>query len=257
MTIPGVIALTKESVGFVFGNIGTLVRHLRIIFPVLLFLMILEIVGTSNGMAFMPAVTLIPNFILMCLFVLSWHRVSLMGTGSDHSIDPFNLRQYDWGFIGIVLLLGLIPAVPLFLVGFAVGYANGTGANINPGFAGLLLIPIMIALFVVLTKLYFVLPARSVGVKLTFREAWMISRGATWPVIGSMMLMGVGLMIAAFIFLFVFGIIAGLFGGGEMSTVSAFILMVPILVIQFLFGAIYITLLSRAYRWGAENNTTV
>lgn len=255
------VSLAKQSGSFVFENMDVLFRHLRYIFPLLAVLGFIESLAVEQEMKWVPVALVVPNFIFLSLFVLSWHRASLRGTGEDHSINPFNASQYDLKFIGIMLLLGLIPVAAGFFSGLAVGFLTKIiGISHETGiFLFLLLgIPLILFLLITLVRMYFVLPARSVGVKIGFGEARKISKGAVWPVIGANIVFSLGTAVAVLLCGVVFGVAIGLLTGqGPENWVAKYVVSLPGIFLGLVYIALNVTALSRAYRWGAENNPTL
>lgn len=260
MSKPGVISLTKQSAAFVFGNMGVLLRHMRYVFPLLALLSFIEALAAQQEMKWVPIALLIPNFIFLSLFVLSWHRASLQGTDHDHSINPFVGSQYDFKFIGIMFLLSMIPVAAGFVCGLSVGILSKViGVSDQTGKMILLLlgVPVVLYLLIVMVKMYFVLPARSVGVKLSFGEARKISKGAVWPVIGSNILFSIGTAAAVLLCGAVFGVIIYAITRQEPDWVAQYVLSLAGTFLGLVYIALNVTALSRAYRWGAENNPVV
>ncbi|HEU4839154.1 MAG TPA: hypothetical protein VFS88_07075 [Micavibrio sp.] len=260
MNKPGAISLAKQSGSFVFDNMNMLMRHLRYLFPLLALLSFAEAFCAQQEVKWVPIALLIPNFIFLSLFVLSWHRASLRGTGEDHSINPFDISQYDFRFIGVMFTLALVP--------LAAGVVFGAAAGILTKIAGLpdqtekalfllLGVPLIALLLITMVKMYFVLPARSVGVKLGFGEARKISKGMVWPVIGANILFSTGMALAVILCGGVLGFVLYVVTGQEANWISKYIVSLVGLLFGLVYIALNVTALSRAYRWGAENNSSV
>ena len=260
MDKPGVISLTKQSAGFVFDNKNVFLHHVRYLFPLMALLSFGETFAAQQEMKWVPFALLIPNFILLSLLALSWHRVSLRGTNEDHSINPFNVSQYDFKFIGIMLGLGFIPVAAGLVSGVAVGISTKVlDISEKTGDVLFLLVgvPIILFLAITLVKMYFVLPARSVGVKIGFDEARKISKGMVWPVIGASILFSIGMLLSAMLCGGVLGFVLYAVMGEQADWFSEYILSLVGLFLGFVYIALNVTSLSRAYRWGAENNPVV
>jgi hypothetical protein len=260
MDKPGPISLAKQSASFVFGNMDMLLRHLRYLFPLLALLSFAEAFCAQQEIKWVPFALLIPNFVFLSLFVLSWHRASLRGTDEDHSINPFDVSQYDFRFIGVMLVLALIPVAAGFVFGLSVGISSKVvHLSEQTGKALFLLVgvPVILFLAIALVKMYFVLPARSVGVKLGFGEARKISKGMVWPVIGANILFSLGTALAVVLCGGVLGFVLYAVTGQEANWISKYIVSLVGLFLGLVYIAVNVTALSRAYRWGAENNSSV
>jgi hypothetical protein len=260
MNKPGAWSLAKQSISFVFDNMNVFLHHVRYLFPLMALLSFIEALAAQQEMKWVAFALLIPNFIFLSLLALSWHRVSLRGTNEDHSINPFNGSQYDFKFIGIMLGLALIPVAAGFVSGVTVGILSKViDISDDTGKALFLLVglPVILFLAIALVKMYFVLPARSVGVKLSFDEARKISKGMVWPVIGANILFSIGMALVIMVCGGVLGFVLYAVTGQEANWISKYVLSLVGLFLGLFYIALNVTSLSRAYRWGAENNPVV
>lgn len=266
MSKPTVFTLAGDAKNFVFANLDALKNQAMLLFPMVLVLEFLNSLGRGYDMRWIEALTAIPLILVYACFALSWHRTSLMGPGVSQPVNPFSLEKRDWGFIGVFFgfiflpfLVGLLYGV---VVGIMVGIADRTVGKAVSVIIVLIAIPIFIWGLITLIRLSFLLPARSVGVKLTFAEARRSSKGVLWPLIGTGMVFAlmyiIPLLIYGMIVAAIVGVGAMASGAENVTTPSMalvqFIISVPILAVNFLITALNITALSRAYQWGIKNN---
>ena len=258
MSKPGAWALSGEAKNFVFSNFGVLKHHLKIVFPMILLVEILNQVGYIADIKFMPLVTLFPALVLYACFALSWHRSSLRGADDAHMVNPLRLDREDFKFINIFLALAIVPTLVIFLIGFLYGLSAGVGGR-AVAYAGILFV-LIAGFFLVRAMLQFSfkLPARSVGVALTFRQARQVSKDMLWPLIGAGMIFGLLFLIVLVAYSGVIGAIVYFVSGdvepeGMKLGFVQFVLSVPVYMAAFVLMALNITALSRAYQWGMQN----
>lgn len=260
MSKPSVFTLAGESKNFVFSNLGVLKEHATILFPIVLVLELINSIGVGFHMQWMPLVTIIPSLVVYACFALSWHRVALVGV-DVRPVNPFHLGKADWGFVGIFFALMFLPFLIMFVGGFVLGFLAGLGGNPGKVIFGLAIIPLCIWIIIITLRFSFFLPARSVGVKLSYAEAKRSSKGLLWPFFGSSLLFGLMYLIPLLIYGIIVAAILGtaaLEGNANTMTPSMalvqFIITVPVLAANFILAALNITALSRAYQWGIKNN---
>ena len=255
-----VFGLSADTKNFVFSNLDVLKSHLKFIFPMTLLLLVLEQIGLLTGHEWVRHATIIPKIALYAAFALAWHRTSLMGPSSDHAVHPFHVTKDEWKFIGIFLAITLIPAV---VMGGMSGAALMVSHTQSKGVAITVLLGMIVAMIVgsiFLLRLYFILPARSVGVHLTLRDAMKVSKGATWPAFGATIIFFMIFLLAATLYSSTVMAVIGMgTEGGDGKDVSnfgvgfiQFLLSIPVLAAMFLLTALNVTTVSKAYRWGME-----
>lgn len=263
MTKLTVFGLSAETKDFVFSNLDVLRTHLKIIFPMTLLLLVVEQIGMLTGHEWVRHATIIPKLALYAAFALAWHRTSLMGPSEGHSVHPLHITKDEWKFIAIFLAITLIPAV---IMGGMSGAALMVSHTQSKGIAIAVLLGMIVAMIVgsvFLLRLYFILPARSVGVHLTVRDAMKVSKGATWPALGATIIYFMIFLLAATIYSSTVMAVIGMgTEGGDGRNVSdfgvgfiQFLLSIPVLAAMFLLTAMNVTTVSKAYRWGMENNS--
>ena len=258
-TKPGVFALSKQATDFVFANVPLFLNHIKIVFPLILFCAFLKqagLIAQEKWVAY--SLTPVTLFLYAC-FALAWHRSSLSGPDKAHERNPLNLGRDDWGFI--TLFIGVSGAFGLSLGGL--GYVvetilpqYGDGILVAGSLAALALIYVCMFLFI---RASFLFPARSVGVRLSWKEAGRASKGMIWPLIGANIIFGLLFTVAFSVYTFVAGFIAAFAAGGQgFGRIEAIgiglVLSAPILLGVLFVLALSVTTLSRAYQWGIQNN---
>lgn len=253
-----VFNLVGEAKDFVFSNLDVLKSHLIVIFPFVLLFELINNFGEAFGATWVALLTFIPILYLYGCFALSWHRSSLMGASPDHAVNPLELRPENKGFILLFFGVAGLPFLFGILMGAGVGLAS-VGGEIALGIALIIAIPVSIWGIIQLIRISFLLPARSVDVKLSLADARRASRG----LIGKIFLSGVVVTFAFSLVIMLYALIVGLVvgiitTGSEPSPLTTgltmFILGIPMIVAGFVYTAINVTILSRAYQWGIQNN---
>lgn len=259
MSKPTVFGLSGEAKNFVFSNIPLFFNHIKIIFPLLLVVNIIKQAGQMEHAQWvawsMSAVTL---FIFAC-FALAWHRSSLTGPDKAHEVNPVTLKNDDWKFIGIFVVVSAIFGITMEALNHIANDAlpdYGRGIALVGGIGLLILMGVLILFFI---RASFLFPARSVGVKLSWADAKRASKGLLWPLIGSNIIFVLIFSVAFSVYVFIVGFIVTVARGGAAPSgmegfAVDFLLSIPVLLATLLLGALWITSLSRAYQWGIQNN---
>jgi hypothetical protein len=255
-----VFSLTKESISFVFSNAGILKDHLKIIFPAILLVSLIEKIGQMYELKWIVFVTLVPMMYLYACFALGWHRSSLTAPSSSHMVNPFNMRKEDMKFVYVYFGLAFVPFVVAIILGALFGLATTSGNTGLIALAGVLLVSGSIFLFIQLLRVSFLLPAQSVGVSLTLSDARKASRGLIWKLLSAGAIVSFLFLICMFIYGLIVGLTVGVMSKGAepdkiMTGAVGFIFEIPILIAAMFVTAITVTMLSKAYQWGMQNNS--
>src|SRR5688572_18678211 len=111
-------SLAHESIRFVFSNKDILKRHLMIIFPLFLGLMLAKHFVVVYKIEWASLVLLLPLSYLTSCFFLTWHRVSLRGPG-EKPYNPLDLNgsaiRFHLMFFAIFLSLDGINRVMAYI----------------------------------------------------------------------------------------------------------------------------------------------
>jgi hypothetical protein len=256
---PGVFALSKQATDFVFSNVPLFFNHIKVVFPLLIFCAVLKQAGLLAEAKWVGyAVAAVTLFLYGC-FALAWHRSSLIGPDNAHEENPLTLKGDDWNFIA--LFMGISGTFGLSMDGL--GYlATVVLPKYGDGIAmlgGIVVLGVMGFVMLMFIRASFLFPARSVGVKLTWKDARKASKGLIWPLIGTNIIFGLLFVVAFSVYAFVASFIAQIAAGGaSLGRIEAIgtglVLSIPILLAAFFLVALCITALSRAYQWGVQNN---
>ncbi|GGX56368.1 hypothetical protein GCM10007385_26340 [Tateyamaria omphalii] len=132
---------------------------------------------------------LIPAFLLMAIgylmMIAAWHRFVLLPLEQrDEGYTPS--AGIVLGYLGRSILLGLLItliALPLFV---PVGLV---GAGAGEVMAGIVAIPLVVLLGWLLFRWSLILPACTIGRKMTFRESWDASKPLALTIVGIMIIL--------------------------------------------------------------------
>ncbi len=256
---PGSFALAKESAQFVFTSMGILFHQIKILFPAMLVLSLIDILCDVYAIQYVPFATALISVYLYACLALTWHRYSLSGNIPSSPINPLSISREDFKFIRLFFLLAIIPV----LMGVALGAIAGGGQAVA-GQAGLvmaflIIIPVFIYAFIQFLRYSFKLPAKSLGVDLSFADAKRASRGMISRILLAGFFIGVAAAMVLLVYAIISGISVGFASGGEepgdiAKVIMGVVLGAPVLLIFVVLTAINITILSKAYQWGIQNN---
>jgi hypothetical protein len=143
------------------------------------------------------------------LFAVAWHRF-LLGHEAPRPVPRLAARHLR--FLGLALLLGLLPMAPLVLAGWL-------EQDPEPGFQGLPALLVLLGLVWFLPGLYLALrwsltlPAAAVDVALTRAQSWQATRGKAAPLILAPLLAGLLVFAASAVAFLLLGGLAGPTGG--------------------------------------------
>lgn len=254
-----VMKLVGDSKNFVFSNLHILKDHAKIIFPMVLLLQLANNIAQATELKWVPLLTIIPILFLYGCFALSWHRTSLMGASSSHAINPLEWNKKDNGFMLLFFGLALVPMLCGVVIGAVFGGAYASGNTIVIGLAVIAVIAASIYAFLQIIRFSFKLPAKSVDVTLSMDDAKRASKGQIGKMIGAGVI--IGLVYGATILLYglVVALTVGMVVSGEeptpmMTGIMTFLFGVPVTAAGFVLVALNVTVLSKAYQWGIQNN---
>jgi hypothetical protein len=246
--------VANEAIDFVFSNIHVLKKHLLLLFPAFLLLALVNHYAIMYESEFVIVIKILMAYLISC-FALTWHRVALRG-GDE---KPHRLLDFS----GKAIMFHMV-FFAIYIVMSGIDFAMKK-LEANPEFIeqnAILSIAALIAAFAAfyfLMRFMFALPAQSVGVTLSFKDVWRSSRGQVGPLILSGLYVGFLMVMAVMIYSVVMSAInMFVIGGAEISKNMAagvsFFLSVPIYAAMFLYGAVEVTVLSKLYQAGMQNN---
>lgn len=259
MSSPGIVALSREALDFMRGNVRTFAAHLKFALPLILLLAVVQKAMEFYGYGHLSVFLMAPSFFIYGCFVLSWHRVSLNGPDSAKPVNPFTITGGDFKFI--LTFAGLAGTLSFVLGGMpylAEKLIPAEAENLVL-IANIVMLAVTVAAMYWFLRLSFLLPAQAQGVTLALDDVLRASRGMAWELFGVNFMAGLLFIVVLSVYLLVSGMIATVSGGdAEMDKMSveaiSFVLSVPVHAAIFFVIAFGITALSRAYQWGMQNN---
>lgn len=254
---PRVMDLVRDSKNFVWDQQDYLIAYLKPILPAMIACDVLAQVGGQHVFAPLALLGLSTFYFLAC-FILACHRAVLTGASFDHTVHPFALKPGEGRFILLFFALTLLPGIGIFLGVFPIGLISGiVGGAVS---VVLIIITVFLAMYFMIycLRLFFMLPARSVNVKLSFKEATQISKGLLMKWMGAGFVLSLILGVPFIIFVFVMSVaVVMLFGAPDENITSALAVYItvglPNLALTLLAAALNVVILSRLYQWAVEH----
>jgi hypothetical protein len=198
---PSIKALILESHRFAWGNRDWAFYYLvPLIIPILVFSALSQL--GSYFYDILGVFELGAMYLYAC-FALSWHRAFLMGPRSGHRVSPLHLKPGEGKFILAVSALGVAPILLALVLFIPFALAGGIGGEAGLLIGALFAVPVLIYGGIKIARCFFILPAKSMNVAISLKEADRISRGLLLPFL-------VTSMMFVTLFLIVTGIPAGL-----------------------------------------------
>lgn len=224
------------------------------------------LIGAQSTLDSSPWLTLAVLYIPTVIFVLfmisaavGWHRLVLLGEQPQRLY--MNLGGRVWRYVGALVLMSVViwvvslavflPVLGGFAFLFGVDPAQLTGWHLTALSAGSIIA--VVTILVVSARIYIALPARAVGERMTFRDAFRITRGNSWRILLGMLLVAIPSVIVNAIMNLLLDFQVRMQGGdlnwpGIIGFVTLMALAVAALVASTLLSVSY---LSRAYRFFA------
>lgn len=256
---PSGFSLSVEATRDVFADKRMLVESMKIAFPLVVLLNIVNQTAGAMEHAWVSFLVIPFNLFVYGCFALSWHRYSLRGLAPENTVNPLRIRKGDGAFLFsfAVIMGGYSLAIFCLQIALRFIVPNYMEGYETPAYiAAALLILVTMPLFI---RILFLLPAKSIGMKTGLKQAAHASRGMVWPVIGANLIFC--LIFFVFIVVYMFSIGAALniaIGTSEISiTASVFFSVLgalPLQIAVFILFALYTVTISKAYQWGVQNN---
>lgn len=258
--------LSKETYHFMRENMDVFWQNMKVILPLVLVLHVIGSLAAYYNYASVVIICMLFVFFVNGLFVLSWHRISLLGPDNSLRYTKESIGKNEWLFIGLFLVVTMIG--PMIVGGIAGSMAGGLSVMAKrdivsqPVVITGVVVTLVLAIYMIvwLLRASFILPARSVGVKLTWKEARRSSKGAVWPVIATGGLFTTLFMLVVMAYSVVTGVIVGVTMRGDLDNeslsfaVMKMIVEAPAKFVELIILAFFVTCLSKAYQWGIANN---
>ncbi len=256
---PKVFDLTFGSIKFIWEN---RIYAFNVLKPILIFWLPLNAISTISqsyiheGFA---ALSLLEIYFYACT-ALVWHRASLQGIKYSHAVNPFDLKKGEGGFIGVLFLIWLVIFALMII---PIGLLSGTAFLFEDNKSGIIAIIGLIAIAFLFyisilgIRFTFILPARSVGVKLSFAQARKLSKGLVRKLLLSSLLLVAIVMFPVGIYLGIAGVIVSFTFGDPteslMAALGAYILIgLPVFIYSVAVSLFSVTVLSRLYQWAVQ-----
>lgn len=178
--------------------------------------------------------------IFWIIFAVAWHRFILLGPGRARTTSGIDIKQRELDFFAYVLVIFFISVGPYYVVMMRI---------ITPvGWLALVLLYWPWLILPLVARMSLVLPAAAIERRISFAQAWTMTRGATWRVVSIGVLCGLPLSI---LFQLTYGPLL-------LSVAGSFPLMMLVemagTIIVFLQIAIAAAGLSLTYRWFSQRN---
>jgi hypothetical protein len=257
--------LRKDSWDFVFDHLDSLWKQLKYVAPIILVFAFLDTTAQHYEFPAFQIVTALASIYFWGCFALSWHRFSLMGPSEDRAIDPFGVTSKDWDFIKVFIVLSLVPVLLIVFIGLGFGGLASVFRD-NAALIVLFILGGIVALCAMLwffLRVGFLLPAQSMNVTISLEETKVIAKGLRLKILwGSFiytLIGGLVIILYAMVAGLVTMVILGMMGvsGDDVpfsAVIVGYVISLPIYAVIFIVAALNISLLSRAYQWGMQNN---
>lgn len=256
--------LARDAKEFVSSNRSWMWEYIK---PLLPYLVVCGLISEVGRIYYSDLFSLagIASAYLMACFALSWHRAVLLGPKEEHKVNPFSIESKYRPFLVAFFLVAVVPV--LFgvlgglIVGVAIGMANkGVGGNGIVLLSGLFLMGSVVFGTIKAMRLSFLLPARAVGVKISSKGATKVSRGLLWLFFVASFRVSLGpicLGILSFIVILIVLMMAFPSEGFEQNKsaqlTASLLFFFPVLWLQVIMAARYVTVLSYLYQWSVQN----
>lgn len=254
---PSAFSLSASAVRETFADKPLFWASMKYALPITILATMAGIAGKTFGYGWVEYAAMPFVLYAYACYALTWHRHSLRGGDASNIANPLNAWRENPRFIVYYfLVMTILPVLLAIVAGVAVGFVAGIGGKVA---AGILAFVLFIGATYVFMRIWFVLPAQSVGVRLPVRDIKRASRGLLLPLFGANFILMLLFGIAALVYMTAVGAAIGIAttGGdiGKMNTlIISFITIVPVQLGVFTMMAFVTVALSRAYQWGAQNN---
>lgn len=250
--------LARKSRAFVIDNHNWVIEYIKPMLPYIVVFAVISGAGSLYSKAF-EFIDLATAYMLAC-FALSWHRAVLLGLKHEHRVNPFKIGKDEKPFLLAFLVIALLP------IAFGAGggvLLFGAAASKNTLAVVVATVVFFVLLIIAAIKAMrwsFMLPARSVGVKLSTKEASQISKGLLgrlfWAAIRAIIVPGLIFMVIVFVLAFGAAFMVGEVTEGVVTMPEIIVSAVLSLMeaaFQIFATALNVTILSYLYQWAVQN----
>ncbi len=125
--------------------------------------------------------------IFWIIFAVAWHRFILLGRGRARTTSGIDIKQRELDFFAYALAIFFISVGPYYAIMMRM---------ITPvGWLALVLLYWPWLMLPLVARMILVLPAAAIERRISFAQAWAMTRGSTWRVVSIMVLCGLPLSI--------------------------------------------------------------
>lgn len=250
--------LIRESVRFVRKNFSVLQYQIRPIFFAVIACEFLDRIGVVYNKSWILPLTAIFSLYFYALFWLSWQRSVLLGASKEHRVDFLNPKKDGWRVLGLFFIWSLI-SIPCFIPAVASLYmVHDKGKSGLCIFLALMFLGVLGSIYI-MSRFVFVLSARAVSKKISFPQAFHLSKKSIWPMFGASAFVGTFFLLSFFAYGFIAQSLTSVFIPMSahvtvFSILFNYALSIPVYVIELLCFTLNITIVSIAFRWSVENS---
>lgn len=254
---PTAFSLSASAVREVFADKPLFWASMKYALPMTILATMLGLAGKTFGYAWAEYAVMPLVLYAYACYALTWHRHSLRGADGANIVSPVRAWRENLRFIiYYFLVMTALPVLLAVVAGLVVSFVASVVGKIPAIILGAVLFVGATYLFM---RIWFVLPAQSVGVRLPVKDVKRASRGLLLPLFGANFILALLFIIAALVYMTAVGAALGIAtGGNDIEKTNILIIsLITILPVQlgvYTMMAFVTVALSRAYQWGAQNN---
>ena len=194
---------------------------------------------------------LISNYFFACL-IISWHRVVLDGPDRFTPMNPFKPQKSEWAFIGMSILVFLIPFFAGVIGGILTAATNGAALAI------IILIALILVAILIMLKVVFYFPSKATGNTITLKQSFKMTDGYIIRMFCANILAALKPFLIMMAYLILAGVLVGSLAfaaqNSAFTSFLGFVYAMPIvLYFQPLLTIIGVTVLSNYYQHALQN----
>lgn len=231
--------LVDDTVRYGWRERSTMARHGAIPFAVVALVTLLAPAYLAQDTP--PAqksigVALIAAQLLACVpLVVTWYRMVVLGKEEGARQPIFVFGRREWRLLGWQIAVMFAGLIVLGLSGAVVAMIYSAMGESVAAIALCLALGLgaLLAAFVVVTRVSFVFALAATDQPASFKQAWAMSRGVTWPLLWSLVVISLGQAIVTFLADLIGGLFAAAVHG--VATIFAFTAMATLFGLAFLY----------------------
>jgi hypothetical protein len=175
----GIKDTSKNTRGFIKENKDIFLNVLKPLLPWIIGLHLFDLILTIAFEIEIGVGGLIASYFYTVL-VITWHRVVIHGPDNYIAMNPYKPKRHELIFIGMGILLGVVPII--------IGVLVGATFIISAALAVILILAVIIASLYFGYKFSFYFPAKAVDNSITFKQSYRLTTGYYWKFMGSLFL---------------------------------------------------------------------